>query len=589
VALTPSERKAFAGLTVFVALTRWLTRSRTLWDWDEALFVFAMRSFDVRQHHPHPPGFPLFIGTAKLFRLVIGDDFHALQAVNLLAAAAVFPAMFFLCRMLRASVPTSFAGGLFLAFFPNVWFYGGTAFSDVPALVLVVLAVALILRGCTDAPSLLLGAVVLGIAAGYRPQNLAVGLAPMLVAAWCQRRRLGVILGAVILVAALVASSYAAAAMFSGGWSAYGDTLREHQAYIDRVDSFHSPIRPPLMHLFDDFFVRPYRAPIINAPITLLVVISTVAACVRRKSSVFLALATFGPVAIASWLYLDVLSASRFSIGYAPLIAFLAADGLEVVTAGRRTAQYVATAAMVMVMMAWAAPALYRTHTQPAPTVTATNWIRDHVPTRSSTIYVDRKMIPFAQEELPQYRLRIADIAPSVTWTERQFVGLLAEGASKAPRAVNFVWPKGRLWHLVRRRYFAVSIRPVVDVIAFGEGWYRQENTGAVVWRWMGKRSMTELPPVAGEAELTLLLYVPLDALSEPPTIDVRLNGNPIDRFRATAKNIARTYNVKVRENATNELVLETDRTVNPAARHLGGDVRDLGIRLNGLGWVKAP
>ena len=68
--------------------------------------------------------------------------FHALQAITFVASLFVFPAMFLLARSLRASAPVAIGAGLLLAFFPNVWFFGGTAFSDVPSLVLVLVAPA---------------------------------------------------------------------------------------------------------------------------------------------------------------------------------------------------------------------------------------------------------------------------------------------------------------------------------------------------------------------------------------------------------------------------------------------------------------
>src|SRR6266498_3794574 len=64
-----------AALTVLVALTRFLALSKSIWDWDEALFCLALRDYNVVFHHPHPPGFPLFVGVAKLVRLVVRDDF----------------------------------------------------------------------------------------------------------------------------------------------------------------------------------------------------------------------------------------------------------------------------------------------------------------------------------------------------------------------------------------------------------------------------------------------------------------------------------------------------------------------------------
>ena len=140
----------------------------------------------------------------------------------------------------------------------------------------------------------------------------------------------------------------------------------------------------------------------------------------------------------------------------------------------------------------------------------------------------------------------------------------------------------------MRQRYFEVSVRPIAEVVAFGKGWYWEEGEGPQAWRWMGARGEAALPPMPGNARLTLSLYVPLDALGSPPDIIVRLNGATIDRFRATRSFINRELVVHARSDAPNELVIETDRVITPAAQHLGADTRTLGLRLNSIGWMPA-
>jgi hypothetical protein len=277
-------------------------------------------------------------------------------------------------------------------------------------------------------------------------------------------------------------------------------------------------------------------------------------------------------------LYLDHFSASRFSIGYAPLIALLAADGIAL--AARRFEPVVA-AALVVVMIVWTWPAIAAVRHSVAPPVAAVDWLRNHADPKTSVIYVDEGMIPYAEWYLPEYQLRfLHDSRPPVLWETREFGYYLREGASNVTGAQNFIRPHGRLWDLVRQRYFEASVCPIGERVTFGDGWYDEEGSREV-WRWMGGRSVAELPPIAGEARLTLTLYAPLDALPAAPNVVIRVNGVVVDRFAATSKFTEREIVVHARGDVVNELVIETDRVVKPAR-----DSRVLGLRLNALGWL---
>ena len=541
--LTRGERLAVIVLAAFTAITRWFALAKTLWDWDEALFSLALRDYNVALHHPHPPGFPLYIATARLFRFL--GDFHALQAVSFLAAVAIVPAMFFLARELRVDVRVALIAAALLAFFPNVWFYGGMALSDVPSMTLVVLAVALLLRACRSDAALFGAALLAAMAAGYRPQNLLIVLAPALIAApHVLRRSIVRALAAVAIGFAIIIASYAAAVHFSGGWALYHERLSEHQAYIAQTDSFRAPGRPPLWQLVDNFFVWPYRYLPVNIPLAVCVLVSGIATLVRRRAPLLAMLAAFGPFCALAILLLDRFSVSRFSIGYAPLIALFAADGLQLMF--KRWA-YLPACALLALMIAWTWPSLREVHAHASPPVRALR----AVPAQG-TVYVDPTMSAYADFDLPQARVKKE--APLAPWREGERAWFLTEGRGAFHRE------RGALWELARQRYFDVALRPVPPVV-FGDGWYGEEE-GA--WRWMGRRSVMTLPP----GRLTLQLYVPLDALKEPPLITI---GS--DTFRATAANIERTY-----ENVRGELVIETSETLRTP-----GDPRELGVRLNGL------
>lgn len=408
--------------TALIAVTRWLALSRTLWDWDEALFVLAVRDYDVRLHHPQPPGFPLFIALAKL--LPFPDEFHALQAIAFVASLFVFPAMYFFTRELMdcRSPYIAFGSALLLAFMPNVWFYGGTAFSDVPSLTLVLAASALLLRRTPR--SILIGALVLGIAAGFRPQNLIIGFVPFVLASLAQRR--AALAGAVVTLLIVVAS-YGGAAAASGGWSDYRGAIAEHEHYIRTTDSFLAPIRPSLIRVADDFFLRPFRAPAIN--ITLLVLAAI--ALVRRRKHVLLAIAIFAPFLLFAWLYLDFHSTSRFSIGYMPMFAILAADGID---ATRKARGYV-LAAVAALMIVWTFPALWLVHRTLSPPVAALQSVK-------GLVYVDERLAAHAAVLLRDYRIG------------RDGKPFVYEGGG------TFTRDRARLAGIARDRYFEVSVTP---------------------------------------------------------------------------------------------------------------------------------
>ena len=222
---------AVAAIAIAVAATRLLALSRTLWDWDEALFCLAFHDYDVANHHPHPPGFPLFIALARAARLILHSDFRALQAVAMLGALLAFPAMYLLARMLEMPRVTAVVAALLFSFLPNVWYFGGTGFSDVPAVVVVIAAAAFLLRGAQDRRAYFLGCLLLGISIAFRPQNALLGAWPWLAGSWprIRARKLDPILGAVI-VAAVVAASYGGAAWATGSWTRYRDAVNLHRS-----------------------------------------------------------------------------------------------------------------------------------------------------------------------------------------------------------------------------------------------------------------------------------------------------------------------------------------------------------------------
>src|SRR5881628_2407696 len=78
----------------------------SLEDLDSINFALGVRHFDVAQHQPHPPGYPLFILIGKAVRGFIPDEPRALAAVSVIAGTLGVVAIAALFGRLDAASPT---------------------------------------------------------------------------------------------------------------------------------------------------------------------------------------------------------------------------------------------------------------------------------------------------------------------------------------------------------------------------------------------------------------------------------------------------------------------------------------------------
>ena len=585
--LTDRERKWFWGLLLFCGASRFLAMARSLWDWDEALFCLGMRSYDVTRHHPHPPGFPLFIAAAKLLRPATSSDFRALQAVSLIAGVLLFPALFMLARELHLSFVTSALAAVLCAFFPNVWFFGGAAFSDVPSIVVVMFAVAFLFRGCRDVRAYWVGSFLLAVASGIRPQNFLIGLFPGLLATWFRARRSmrDVVLAALIGVIT-VGAAFGGAIVATGNYRGYVNVVHEHAEYISRVDSFHSPARPALWRLLSKFFVKQYGSPGLSLVTSLLVAISIGFAVRSRDRSMLYNALTFGPLAIVAWLMLDRYSVSRFSIGYAPMFAIFAADGAARLSRGRQRVEIGIAGLLAAAFFIWTLPALTAVRNEVSPTVLAGQAVHDHIDPRRDQLFVAGDVTPFIELLAPGVPFCgvLDERAMPMTIGSRRPM-LVSEIAMTHPAGYVFHREHDRLWNIARRHYFDVALQQLKAGPQFVSGWYPSERAGRDEWRWMAGHSVTRLPSVAGPAVLRLQFSVPVELVSQHPMILITLNGTMIDHFAASQEKYEKDYDVTPAEAGANVLELSIDRTLNPARIGVGTDARDLGLLVRFLSF----
>src|SRR5437588_1636503 len=576
-ALTPRQRLTFGIVALVCAATRFLAVAKTLWDWDEALFCLGMRSYDVTAHHPHPPGFPVYIALGRIVRTVIPSDFRALQAVNLIAAMLVFPAIFFLARELRLPFVTATIAGALCAFFPNVWFFGGGAFSDIPSLVLVVFAVAFLFRGCRDANAYLIGAALLALAAGIRPQNFLIGLAPGLLATWYRARAAWRDVAFAALVGAItVIVAFGGAIAATGGTKPYFDAAKEHGEYITRVDSFRSANRPPLWRLFDRFFIKQYESLALSFITSILVGVSIAGAFASRDRAIGWLALSFAPFAILAWMMLDRYSINRFSIGYCPLFAILAADGIRRLTRPWPRLEPLAGAALIASFFIWTLPALAVVRNTVAPSVLAVEAAARHLDPRTDELFVARDMDPFFQYLLPNHPyVHVLDkpAMPLSIGTRRAWI--LAEADENDRDGFVFHRERGHLWNIARRHYFDAAVIPLRTPPQFIAGWYAPVREAPFEMRSMTGHSVTQLRPSNGDSILRIQFRVPDALVVAHATITIALNGRVVDRFAAAYED-DREYHVTPAPNAApNVLELSIDRTIHEP-REFGMTIRCL-------------
>ncbi len=566
------------------ALTRFFAIARSLWDWDEALFTMALRDYDVTMHHPHPPGFPVFIAMAKLVRFVVPDDFRALQTVNVLAALLVFVAVFLFARELRLRFATCVSAGALFAFFPNVWFFGGGAFSDIPSIVLVVFAITFLLKGVRDPSTSLradrnaywLGTLLLALAIGIRPQNLLIGLVPGFLAT--RKRRSWEVLVALLIGIVVVGAAYGAAIYATGSLHEYQRMVREHGDYITRIDSFRSDARPPLWRIFDRFFIKQYQSPLLSIVASLFALISVIGAIRDRSRSLFINALTFLPFAVFAWLMLDRFSISRFSIGYQPMFAIFVADGIARVAKKR---EWMLSTAMVTAFFIYTFPALTPVRNEVAPSILAAEAAVQRFHTENAQLFVGHTMMVFLDlvaPGLPYTRVVDDRGMPMDTGTNPW---LLAEVTTTPEEGVMFRRERGHLWNIARRHYFEIKLAPIRERPSFLDGWYAPESKETNQWRWMSGHSVTLLPPMKGEAILRAHFGIPGDLVAKHPTITVTFNGRVIERVPVTGDSIERDFHVTpAPPGRPNTLELSIDQTLHES--------REVGLRLRYLAWGPA-
>ena len=132
-----------AAATAIGLVARLVFRIDYLEEVDSIRFVLAVESFDVTIHRPHFPGYPVFIALGKAFHVLVGDPVVALGIVCAVSGATLALPVGVLTGRLFGPRAGGVAAVL-VAVNPFLWLYSEKLLSDMPGLLFLFSALALL-------------------------------------------------------------------------------------------------------------------------------------------------------------------------------------------------------------------------------------------------------------------------------------------------------------------------------------------------------------------------------------------------------------------------------------------------------------
>lgn len=338
-------RTGLAALAIVFLAAHLPSLPPSLEDLDSVNFALGVRQFDVAQHQPHPPGYPVYIALARI-------STGALHAAGIPAAAsrglAIWSALagaltillvagFFRALDRSDSGARAVLSAVLLACAPLFWFSALRPLSDMVGLAaafaaLVPIAGAITTEsGSRAARLLMLGAFVAGVAIGVRSQTFLLTL-PLL-AVTLARPRSGIPPRPRLLALAAFAAGILLWALpliaVSGGPGAYlkalGSQGAEDFSGVVMVWT-HRNARVAVYALLHTF-VLPWRSIVLAAIVLALAAMGSLVLLWRSPRAFVLLAAAFGPYAVFHLLFQETATV-RYALPLLPPVAYLAVTAL---------------------------------------------------------------------------------------------------------------------------------------------------------------------------------------------------------------------------------------------------------------------
>ncbi len=311
----------------------------SLEDLDSINFALGLRDFDVANHQPHPPGYPVFILAGKLVHLFVPSEVHALALLAVLAGACGLVAAVALFQALDERADRDFSNlvaAVLVVTSPLYWVTASRPLSDLFGLAAVLAVQVLMLRARTSR-ALIVAAVFAALAAGIRSQ--AVWLtAPLLAFAFGRQvltREWKFAPGAIRLALVMSAGYLAGALLWlvplvtlTGGPTEYMRVLSNQgvEDFTGVVMLWTTPTPRQLIRVLQAAFIAPWSFVWTAAAVLVLAAVGVLLMLWRERPALAALAAAFGPYLVFDLVFQES-ATTRYALPLVVPVAYAAVRG----------------------------------------------------------------------------------------------------------------------------------------------------------------------------------------------------------------------------------------------------------------------
>jgi len=512
-----------------VLLTRLCSIPRSFWEFDETLFAQAILSYDPLNHHPPPPGYPVFIALGKLINFFVHDPFVALVMLSVIGSLAGFCFLTAAFRNLSGDVSVGIVGALFFYLSPVMLVHSTLPISD--AIALCLLASTLWAASLVDqrgGRGLLLFPLMAALTVGCRPQ-FSIAIVPLLLYVAASKRDLRralVILSAFAVVCLFWMVPLIAVTGGLQGFLRFEGTQANYFATHD-ADISRSGRSAALIVL--RFIAHPWGPKWLSAPLLILSLLGITMLMVRRQYRALPLMFACLPYLVFSLLMMDPADGPRYALPALLGMAYTMAVGLT--HAGRvmgRSVGVVAVCLFGVASLTYTSTFIAQRSSESSPPERAAAFARATLPS-NAVILAELPLWPHATYLLNQFQIRKIEEG----WKE--FAGrsdiplfIYADGFSQSPGAKNFSWIDSDAYGKLTRNHYRVSslipLPPSQRFVAAGGVFPPERTTSGLSWRWLGRQAQIRLPDVDA-TRVVITLTLPPAYPAESNEIDLFING----------------------------------------------------------------